>query len=85
VSDELPSSLKIGEMQLVQIKRDVTRLITYSASDPIDVPRVVIDSLHHFEGRSTSEAIAAIENDAGLKIDSSLVRKMVDFEVLVSR
>ena len=84
VSMELPSSLKVGDLQLVQIKRDVTRLTTYSSSDPIDVPKIVMDSLPHFDGRSPNEALAAIANETGVEIDLSLVRKLVDFEVLLT-
>jgi hypothetical protein len=82
-SDEIPPALKVGDMQLIQIKRDVTRVGTYSAFDPIDIPNLVMGSLHHFDGRPTEEALAAIASERDLRLDPSLVRKMVDFKVLV--
>jgi hypothetical protein len=83
-SDEIPPALKVGEMQLIQIKRDTTRVGTYSTYDPIDIPNVVMESLHYFDGRPTDEAIAAIQGKRDIKLDPSLVRKLVDFKVLVS-
>jgi hypothetical protein len=85
ISDEIPPALKVGGMQLVRITRDMTRISTYNAFDPIDVPSAVMELLHYFDGRSTDEAIEAIQNERDLKLDSSLVRKLVDFELLIPR
>ena len=82
-SNEIPPALKVGGMQVVQITRNTTRVSTYSAFDPVDIPSTVMESLHYFDGRSTAEAIAAIENERNLKLDPSLVRKLVDFELLI--
>jgi hypothetical protein len=82
-SDEIPPALKAGPMQLVQITRDMTRVSTYSVFDPIDIPSVVMESLHYFDGRPTDEALTAIAGEKGIRLDPSLVRKMVDFAMLV--
>jgi hypothetical protein len=83
-SHDIPSSLKAGPMHLVRITRDVARVSTYSAFDPVDIPTEVIESLHYFDGRKTDEALAAIAAEKGIRLDPSLVSKMVDFGLLVS-
>jgi hypothetical protein len=83
ISDELPSALTVGSLQLVQLRRDMTRVNTYSNFDPLDIPNRVIELLHFFDGRPTTEAIAAIAAETGIVLDQSLVRKMADFSVLV--
>ena len=82
-TDEMPPALKSGSMQLVQIGRETTRVSTYSAFDPIDVPSAVMDSLRYFDGRPTEEAMAAIASGMDISLDHSLLRKMVDFALLV--
>jgi Fe-S-cluster containining protein len=82
-SDEIPPALKAGSMQLVRLTRETTRVGTYSTFDPIDIPSVVMESLHYFDGRPTDDAISAIADEKGIRLDPSLVRKMVDFAVLV--
>lgn len=42
-----------------------------------------MESLHYFVGRSTDDAIFAIAAEKGVRLDPSLVRKMVDFALLV--
>ena len=82
-SDEIPVALKVGSIQLVQITHDLTRVSTYNDTDPIDIPSVVMELLNYFDGRQTEEALATIARERGIRLDPSLVRKMVDFTVLV--
>jgi len=82
MSDAVPATLQAGSFQVVEIGRGVSRLGTYSSYDPIDVPAAVLELLAYFDGRPTSEALAAIQEKRGVRLDASLVRKMVDFELL---
>lgn len=84
ISAEMPRTLKPGEMHVVQITRDMTRVNSYSSFDPIDVPNVVMESLHYFDGRPTDTAVAAIAEEKGVEIQPSLIQKLVDFELLVA-
>ena len=59
------------------------RLATYSATDPITVPRALFDALVHFDGRAAAPAIAAIEAEQGVSIEPEVVGRLIDFEVLV--
>jgi len=83
-SAAIPSALQVGQIQLVKLSRNVTRVSTYSSFDPIEVPNVIMESLHYFDGRPTEQALAAFVADNGLSIEQSLLQKMVDFELLVA-
>lgn len=83
ISDDIPSSLKVGSFQLAHMNQGITRVSTYLSSDPLDVPNTLMEVLHYFDGRPTESAIAAIENECGVRLDRALVRKMVDFMLLV--
>ncbi len=82
-SDETPRALTVGTMRLVQITHNAARVTTYSDYDPVEIPRGMIDLLHYFDGRPTKEALDAIAEEKGVRLDPSLVRKMVDFSMLV--
>ena len=76
-------ALKAGSVHLVQLRHDMTRVSAYSICDPIDIPRIVMESLHYFDGRPVPDAVGAIAAEKGVVMDQSLVLKMVDFGVLV--
>ena len=84
ISGDVPAALSVGAIQLVQIRQDVTRVASYSYSDPLDVPQIVMELLHHFDGRPVADALAAIAGERGVRLDLDLVRKMVDFGLLVA-
>jgi hypothetical protein len=81
--DAIPPSLTVGPFQLVQIRRGTARVNSYSDYDPLDVPVALMEVLPYFDGRRTDEALALIEKERGVRIDPTLVRKMVDFTLLV--
>jgi hypothetical protein len=83
ISNEVPSPLKMGPFHLVQIENAMTRINTYSVYDPLDVPQAVMELLHYFDGRPTERALAAIAEERGVSLDPALVRKLVDFKLLV--
>ena len=82
-TEEMAPALTVGAMQLVQITHDAARVTTYNEYDPVDIPRVVMELLHYFDGRPTEEALTAIESERGIRLDPALVRKMTDFALLV--
>jgi hypothetical protein len=83
ISDEVPSTLNVGPFHIVQIENAMTRVNTYNAYDPLDVPQAVMELLHYFDGRPTESALAAIATERGVGLDRALVRKLVDFKLLV--
>jgi len=84
LSAEVAPALEVGSMQLVQITRDTARVTTYSEIDPLDLPRSMFEFLHYFDGRPTADALSAIESEQGVRLDPALVRKMMDFSLLIT-
>jgi hypothetical protein len=82
-ADDIPSHLRAGPFHVAQMRESMTRVSTYSIYDPLDVPDTVMQLLQYFDGRPTADALAAIAEERGVSLDPALVRKMVDFELLV--
>jgi hypothetical protein len=82
-SDDIPSNLSVGRFEVLQVQRAVTRVNTYNDFDPLDVPNTMMELLRYFDGRPVAEALAAIADERGVSLDAALIRKMVDFKLLV--
>jgi len=83
LSDAIPPRLRMGPINVVRIDGRSCCVWSYDGADPLDLPRRLMDLFPYFEGRSTEEALRAIETAEGVRIDPALVRRLVDFEVLV--
>jgi hypothetical protein len=83
ISNRVPSKLKVGSFQLVQMTSSSSRVRTYSALDPLEIPGAVMEALGYFDGRPREAALEAIENEKGIKLESRLVQKLCDFDLLV--
>lgn len=57
------------------------RLVTYSDSDPLDLPNELLAILPRFDGRPTDEVLAELASD-GVVLTDDLVAQLVDFAVL---
>jgi hypothetical protein len=82
VSNEIPSALRVGSIQLVRMTTGVSRVRSYSPYDPIDVPAEVMELLGYFDGRPVEAALNAIAAEKGTHLDPQLIRKLCDFKVL---
>jgi hypothetical protein len=82
-SGDIPRRLKVGELNIVRMGHESCRVSTYCGSDPLDLPTELIDTLPYFDGRTTDQALRAIEAGKGLRIDRALIRRLVDFRILV--
>jgi Fe-S-cluster containining protein len=82
-SDALPSRLRAAPVEIVHLGAGRLRMTSYRAYDPLVIPKALGDALHHFDGRPTRSALAAIASDTGLDIERAVVRRLVDFDVLV--
>jgi hypothetical protein len=58
------------------------RVVTYSAYDPLEMPKALADVLPRFDGRPPNRVLREIAAEAGLKINEAVLRKLVDFGVL---
>ena len=82
-ADHLPAALRVGEFRIVGEGPRGPRIAGYSTMDPVDLPRELVGALHHFEGRSTREALAVIAARERLRLSRGLVRSLVDLAILV--
>lgn len=55
---------------------------TYSASNPLEVPAILVECLPYFDGRPTAEAVDAIEAALGVRLEDDLVRKLFEYGLL---
>jgi len=83
-SQALPRRLVVGRLETVGTGRDHVRVVTYSPYDPLDLPRLLVDALPYFDGRPTGEALRRIRSRQGVDLQPALVRRLVDFGVLVA-
>jgi len=79
----LEPSLRAGSFRLISLQGEVARLSTYNDYDPVDIPVRLLEVLRHFEGQPTTEAIAAIQEREKVTLEPDLIRKLVDFGLLV--
>jgi hypothetical protein len=84
VSTDMPRALRPGPIQLPHIGAHATRVTSYNPNDPLDLPNALVALLPRFDGRPTQKVLADLEANEGIAIDDALVRRLVDFEVLVS-
>lgn len=82
-SRDLPDHLRARPVQFVPLDAQKCQVTTYSPLDPLRIPLKLAQVLHYFDGRPTSEATEAIEQEHQLQLTPSLIRKLVDYGVLV--
>jgi hypothetical protein len=78
----VPERLHARRLQVLSTSERSCRVVAYSPLDPLEMPRALFDALHHFDGRSAHDALAAVVAEGGPALAPSLVRKMVDFGIL---
>ncbi len=81
-SQEIPERLRTGPLQLIRLNGKKARVVGYSPLDPIDLPRRLLDLLGRFDGRATAEVLDGLAAE-GIRLTPSLVRRLVDFGLLV--
>ena len=79
----VPERLQLGTFKVVSMQAEHSIVESYLGSDLLKIPRRVLDLLPRFDGRPTPEVTTEITLATGLKIKPSLLRKLVDFEILV--
>ncbi len=83
LSEEVPSALRVGMFTISDLGPDRC-CISADGDRSLDVPRVLLAALPYFDGRPWPEAVVAVEGAEAIKLDRSLIRKLVDFDILVS-
>jgi hypothetical protein len=82
ISTRLPRALRTGSIHVTPVGDDSAEVIAYSAYHPMTVPAELLHVLSVFDGRPTSQALAAA-SAAGVALDRAAVRRLVDMGVLV--
>ncbi len=78
----LPPRLTLGRATVVGLGPASVRVQGYSNLDPLEVPRVLWDVLHCFEGQSTSEGLTRASEAAGQPVPPEAVAMLVDAGIL---
>ena len=81
-SEWIPDRLRLGDIRLINVEGNGYRVTAYSAFDPVVVPETLVRVLRYFDGRPTEEVLEAILAEQGVRVNLSLVRRMVDFGIL---
>ena len=81
-SDAIPERLRLRDIHIVGIKNGKYRVVAYSPFDPLSMPEPLARVLHYFDGRPLDEILATILSENDLRIDPSLVRRLLDFGIL---
>lgn len=82
ISRDLPSHLCARSVQFIPVSAQKCQVITYRSESPLQIPLKIVQVLHYFDGRPTSEAIEAILRDHNLRLAPSVIRKLLDHKVL---
>lgn len=82
MSDDIPQSLKVDNLNIVSFDGDSFCVSTYSPLDPVALPKILLDLLPYFDGRPADEILRAIHEEKHIKVDRALIRKLLDFQIL---
>jgi hypothetical protein len=82
-SEDIPARLKVGAVNVMRMDRKSCQVWAHNGADPLELSRALMDLLPYFDGRPTTEALQAIEAAEGARIDPALVRRLVDFGILI--
>jgi len=83
-STKIPERLIVGQLQTAPAGRERVLVTTYNPYDPLELPRLLVEVLGYFDGSPTREAIARIRAERNVNVQPSLMRRLVDFGVLVA-
>ena len=81
--EEVPEHLIVGQLQILTAGRNHLSVAAYNGLDPLELPRMLVDLLPAFDGRPTDEVLREISATKRVNVEPALVRRLVDFGVLV--
>jgi hypothetical protein len=83
ISADLPERVRAGPINLTPDPDGGALVTTYNDYDPLKLSAALLGILPLFNGQPTSAAIASIRETRGVSVSPSLIRRLVDFGVLV--
>lgn len=81
-SGTLPTALKLESLTAHRGDGATVKITTYSYDDPITLSHRLFQSLQRFDGRPVAIVRDEIERLDGLRIEDTLLRSLVDYNVL---
>jgi hypothetical protein len=82
-SDHVPDPLTVGRVTATPAKEGRVRVVADGVSESLDLPAELWAALPAFDGRPNQAVLRAISAGHRIDVQPSLVRKLVDFELLV--
>ena len=80
---KLPERLRIGNWKkAIVVENDMVRIWAYNYYDPMDLPKTIAEALPVFQDRTLADAQATLQKK-GIAIEEPLLRKLIDFGVLI--
>ena len=83
ISKSLPQAVRPGRFQLQPQGNGIVQVIGYSGCDPLTLPLDLLPLLSYFEGRTVEKALNIILEETQFEIEPDLVRRLLDFEILI--
>jgi hypothetical protein len=83
LSQDVPPRLRVGEITISSFAGKNVLVMSYNGYDPLRLPASLLAALSCFDGRPVADALHMIERENHLRLDRDLVRKLVDFSILV--
>lgn len=82
---EIPARLRMGAFTIIEAQPDFYRLYHPDmGTDAFKLSAKVLRLLPYFDGRPTAESVSLIVEKEGLRFTDELLRKLVDFRILVA-
>ncbi len=85
ISPEIPEYLEVVELQYQPVGKETCRVTVYRSTDPLIMSHKVISVLGYFDGRPTEEALQNIIEEKRIRVERTLLQRLVDFKILVPR
>jgi hypothetical protein len=83
LSTDLPRAARPGNFRVQPLGDGQAQIVSYSECAPLLLPTDVLNLLPYFEGRTVDNALKMIEEQEQTEMEPALVRKLLDFEILV--
>jgi hypothetical protein len=82
-SDQLPDRLTLGRVSAAPAAGGRMHVLAHGSPEVLDLPGELFAALPAFDGRATEAVLRAITAGHRVNLQPSLIRKLVDFEILV--
>jgi len=83
ISEEVPARLQVGPFRTIQLSPNCCRVSAGRAFVQLDLSQTLMGVLPYFDGRPTDEVLQAMAQREGVKLNQALIRRLVDFGILV--